>query len=171
MPTDSLSGVVSTTTSITRTQSDTVGSQTAGISTVGTYSIGGASGPNETQLWVSNRSLSAGASETLNLLSLADSLLGATGNQVFRQVTCVRVSNQSTTTGLRVVVGPSGTNGWGRVAGDVGPGGEVLGVQKVHPWGVTAAECGVTIRATGPTGPVLFSIVVCGTNATGPTGY
>jgi hypothetical protein len=168
---DSLSGVVSTTTSITRTTTDAVGSSARGVSTTAAYQLNNASGPLADQVWVSNRSLAVGASETLDLLSLADTIQGATGTQVMRQVRLVRIANSETVTGPRIVVGPSGTNGWGRVAGEVGPGGELLAVQQVHAWGVTATERGVTIRATGPTGSVGYSIVVVGTSATGPAGY
>ena len=167
---DSLSGVVSTTTSVTRTTDDTVGAATRSVVASASYQLNNASGPLADQLWVSNRSLAVGASETLDLLSLADTIQGATGVQTMRQVRLVRITNNETATGPRIVVGPSGTNGWGRVAGEVGPGGELLAVQQTHAWGVTTAERAVTIRATGPTG-VSYSIVVVGTSATGPAGY
>lgn len=169
--TGSLSGVVSTTTAITQTQSDTVGSSTRGVTVGANYAINSASGPIADQVWVSNRSLAVGASETLDLLSLTDTIQGATGVQTMRQVRLVRVTNNETITGPRIVVGPSGTNGWGRVAGEVGPGGELLAVQQTHAWGVTAGERAVTITATGPTGSVAYSIVVAGTATTGPAGY
>ena len=168
---DSLSGVVSTTTSVTRTTDDTVGAAARFVVASASYQLNNASGPLADQLWVSNRSLAVGASETLDLLSLADTIQGATGVQTMRQVRLVRVTNNATVTGPRIVVGPSGTNGWGRVAGEVGPGGELLAVQQTHAWGVTSGECAVTIRATGPTGSVGYSIVVVGTSATGPAGY
>ena len=168
---DSLSGVVSTTTSVTRTTDDTVGAATRSVVASASYQLNNASGPLADQLWVSNRSLAVGASETLDLLSLADTIQGATGVQTMRQVRLVRVTNNATVTGPRIVVGPSGTNGWGRVAGEVGPGGELLAFQQTHAWGVTSGECAVTIRATGPTGSVGYSIVVVGTATTGPAGY
>ena len=168
---DSLSGVVSTTTSVTRTTDDTVGAATRSVVASASYQLNNASGPLADQLWVSNRSLAVGATETLDLLSLADTIQGATGVQTMRQVRLVRITNNETTTGPRIVVGPSGTNGWGRVAGEVGPGGELLAVQQTHAWGVTTAERAVTIRATGPTGSVGYSIVVVGTATTGPAGY
>lgn len=168
---DSLSGVVSTTTSVTRTTDDTVGAATRSVVASASYQLNNASGPLADQLWVSNRSLAVGASETLDLLSLTDTIQGATGVQTMRQVRLVRVTNNETITGPRIVVGPSGTNGWGRVAGEVGPGGELLAVQQTHAWGVTTAERAVTIRATGPTGSVSYSIVVAGTATTGPAGY
>jgi hypothetical protein len=168
---DSLDGIVSTTTSLTQTQTGTVGCSTRAVSVSSVYPLNNVSGPLSDQLWVSNRSLAVGSSETLDLLSLADTIQGATGIQTMRQVRLVRISNTATVTGPRIVVGPSGTNGWGRVAGEVGPGGELLGVQQTHAWGVTSTECAVTIRATGPTGSVAYSIVIAGTNATGPSGY
>ena len=168
---DSLDGIVSTTTSLTQTQTGTVGSSTRAVSASAVYPINSVSGPLSDQLWVSNRSLAVGASETLDLLSLTDTIQGATGIQTMRQVRLVRVVNNETITGPRIVVGPSGTNGWGRVAGEVGPGGELLAVQQTHAWGVTSTERGVTIRATGPTGTVGYSIVVVGTATTGPAGY
>jgi hypothetical protein len=168
---DSLDGIVSTTTSLTQTQTGTVGSSTRAVSANAVYPINSVSGPLSDQLWVSNRSLAVGASETLDLLSLTDTIQGATGIQTMRQVRLVRIANNETITGPRIVVGPSGTNGWGRVAGEVGPGGELLGVQQTHAWGVTSTERAVTIRATGPTGTVAYSIVIAGTNATGPSGY
>lgn len=171
--TGSLSGVIATTTSITQTQTDTVGASNRGVTVGANYSLNSVSGPVADQVWVSTRSLNAGSSETLDLLSLSDTIQGATGIQTMRQVRLVRVTCNETTTGPRIVVGPSGTNGWGRVAGEVGPGGELLAVQQTHAWGVTATERGVTIRATGPTGGVAvsYSIVVAGTSITGPTGY
>lgn len=169
--TGSLTAVISTTTAITQTQSDTVGSSTRGVSVGSNYSLNSVSGPIADQVWVSNRSLSGGASETLDLLSLADTIQGATGVQTMRQVRLVRVTCNETATGPRIVVGPSGTNGWGRVAGEVGPGGELLAVQQTHAWGVTSTERAITVTATGTTGPVSYSIVVAGTAATGPTGY
>ena len=169
--TGSLSGVIATTTSITQVQSDTVGSSTRGLTVASSHTLNSASGPVADQVWVSTRSVTGGQEETLDLLSLADTIQGATGVQVMRQVRVVRVTCNETATGPRIVVGPSGTNGWGRVAGEVGPGGELLAVQQTHAWGVTPAERGVTIRATGTTGPVAYSIVIAGTAATGPTGY
>lgn len=168
---DTLSGVVATTTSITRTTDGTVGVATRGLVSSASYQLNNASGPLADQVWVSNRSLAVGATETLDLLSLTDTIQGATGIQTMRQVRLVRVVNNETITGPRIVVGPSGTNGWGRVAGEVGPGGELLAVQQTHAWGVTTTERAVTIRATGPTGTVGYSIVVVGTANTGPTGY
>jgi len=174
MPTTgSLSGVIATTTSITQTQSDTVGASNRGVTVGANYKLDSVSGPVADQVWVSTRTLNAGSSETLDLLALSDTIQGATGIQTMRQVRLVRVTCNETTTGPRIVVGPSGTNGWGRVAGEVGPGGELLAVQQTHAWGVTSTERGVTIRATGPTGGVAvsYSIVVAGTSITGPTGY
>jgi len=168
---DSLDGIVSTTTSLTQTQTDTVGSSARAVSVGKSYPLNSVSGPLSDQLWVSNRSLAVGSTETLDLLALADTIQGATGVQTMRQVRLVRVTNNETTTGPRIVVGPSGTNGWGRVAGEVGPGGELLAVQQTHAWGVTSTERGVTIRATGPTGSVSYSIVIAGTATTGPSGY
>jgi hypothetical protein len=169
--TGSLSGVVSTTTSVSQVQSDTVGASTRGVTVGANYQLNSTSGPLADQVWVSTRSLAVGSSETLDLLSLTDTIQGATGVQTMRQVRLVRVVNNETTTGPRIVVGPSGTNGWGRVAGEVGPGGELLAIQQTHAWGVTTGERAVTFRATGPTGSVSYSIVVAGTAATGPTGY
>ncbi len=169
--TGSLSGVVSTTTSVSQVQSDTVGSSTRGVTVGANYQLNSVSGPIADQVWVSNRLLAVGASETLDLLSLTDTIQGATGVQTLRQVRLVRVTNTETITGPRIVVGPSGANGWGRVAGEVGPGGELLAVQQTHAWGVTAGERAVTITATGPTGSVSYSIVVAGTATTGPAGY
>ena len=171
--TGSLTGVVSTTTSVTQVTSDTVGSSSRGVSVGSSYRLDSVSGPVADQVWVSNRSLNAGSSETLDLLALADTIQGATGVQTMRQVRLVRVTCNETATGPRIVVGPSGTNGWGRVAGEVGPGGELLAVQQTHAWGVSSTERGLTIRATGPTGGVAvsYSIVVAGTATTGPAGY
>lgn len=169
--TGSLTGVVSTTTAITQTQSDTVGASTRGVTIGASYALNSVSGPIADQIWVSNRSVTGGQSETLDLLSLSDTIQGATGVQTMRQVRLVRVTCNETATGPRIVVGPSGTNGWGRVAGEVGPGGELLAIQQQHAWGVTTTERAITVRATGTTGPVSYSIVVAGTATTGPTGY
>ena len=70
--TGSLTAVISTTTAVTQTQSDTVGSSTRGVTVGANYTLNSVSGPVADQVWVSNRSLAVGASETLDLLSLTD---------------------------------------------------------------------------------------------------
>jgi len=122
--------------------------------------------------------------KTSNAANFNATIFGTSGARLAQPSGATRqaleVVNLGTSNALRVrsgaqhnaiVVGPSGTNGWGRVAGEVGPGGELLAVQQTHAWGVTSTERAVTIRATGPTGSVAYSIVIAGTNATGPSGY
>jgi hypothetical protein len=96
---DSLDGIVSTTTSLTQTQTGTVGSSFRAVSVSSAMPLNSVSGPIADQLWVSNRSLAVGASETLDLLSLADTIQGATGIQTMRQVRLVRIANSETVTG------------------------------------------------------------------------
>ena len=71
---DTLSGVVSTTTSITRTVTDTVGTSERGVTVGANYTIDSVSGPLADQVWVSNRSVTGGQSETLDLLALTDTI-------------------------------------------------------------------------------------------------
>lgn len=168
---DSLLGTVKTQIDVTRTDAKTLGTNTATVSKSGSYSLDSVSGPVADQVWFSSGSITGGSSITLDLLNLTGPTFGGTQSQTMRQVRVFRAANNETTTGPRIVVGPGASNGWGRVAGEVGPGGELLAVQQTHAWGVSSTESTVKVSATGTTGTVSYSLLVCGTSVTGPAGY
>jgi len=168
---DTLTGTIRTQIDVSRTDAQTLGTNTATVSKAGSYSLNSVSGPVADQVYFLSGSVTGGSSVTLDLLNLTGPTFGGTQTQTMRQVRLFRLQNNETVTGPRIVVGPGASNGWGRVAGDVGPGGELLAVQQTHAWGVSSTESTVKLTATGTTGTVGYSLFVAGTSITGPAGY
>ena len=173
--TDVFAATLKTFAVVTRTETQ-FATITESIQASNTYTFvdGGANAAGADFVWSDTRSLTGGTTETIDLLAVADQALGATGIKTFRTVRAVQVRNLATITGPRIVVGPAAADGWGRVRGDVGPGGELLGVQSVNHWPVWSNERNVLVHATGATGAtgaISYSIVVIGSSVTGATGY
>jgi len=160
----------------TRTETQGVAEVVEEISAANTYTLvdGGANAAGADFVWSDLRSLTGGTTETIDLLAVSDQVLGATGTKTFRSVRAIQVRNTMTITGPRIVVGPGPTDGWGRVRGDVGPGGELLAVQQANHWPVWSNERNLLLHATGATGAtgaITFAITIVGSSVTGATGY
>lgn len=168
---DTFSGSIKTQVDVSRSDVQTLGTNTSSVSKSGAYSLDNVAGPLADQIWFSSGSVTGGSSVTLDLLNLTGPTFGVTQTQTMRQVRLFRLQNNESVTGPRIIVGPGATNGWGRVAGDVGPGGELLAVQQAHAWPASSTESTVKLTATGTTGMVSYSLMVCGTAITGPAGY
>jgi hypothetical protein len=168
---DTFSGSIKTQVDVSRSDVQTLGTNVSSVSKSGSYSLDNVLGPLSDQIWFSSGSVTGGASITLDLLNLTGPTFGVTQTQTMRQVRLFRLQNNETVTGPRIIVGPGTSNGWGRVAGDVGPGGELLAVQQAHAWPASSTESTVKLTATGTTGMVSYSLMVCGTAITGPAGY
>ena len=160
----------------TRTETQGVAGVVETIQQANTYTLvdGGANAAGADFVWSDLRSLTGGTTETIDLLSVSDQVLGATGTKTFRTIRAVQVRNTMSVTGPRIVVGPAASNGWGRVRGDVGPGGELLAVQQSNHWPVWSDERNLLVHATGATGatgPITYAITIVGSSVTGATGY
>jgi hypothetical protein len=168
---DTFSGSIKTQVDVSRSDVQTLGTNVSSVSKSGSYSLDNVLGPLSDQIWFSSGSVTGGSSVTLDLLNLTGPTFGVTQTQTMRQVRFFRLQNNETVTGPRIIVGPGTSNGWGRVAGDVGPGGELLAVQQTHAWPASSTESTFKLTATGTTGMVSYSLMVCGTAITGPAGY
>lgn len=169
-------GTIRTFLSLTRTVTEDERVETRSVAPTQTYNFvdGGANARGADLIWSDTRSLTGGTTETLDLLSLPDTALGSTATGIMRSVRAVRVANNATITGPRIVVGPAPSNGWNRVAGDVGPGGELLAVQSINHWPVGDTTRNLLIHATGATGAtgaISYTITIVGSSVTGATGY
>ena len=176
MPDDTLSGVIRTFMSVTRTVTNTDWTDTRTISPAKSYVFvdGGANVLGADQVWSSTRSLTGGTTQTIDLLDLKDYPLDAEATTTFRSIRAVRVANNMTITGPRIVVGPGASQGWTRVQGDVGPSGELLAVNNLNHWPVGDNTKNLQFHATGATGAtglISFTITIVGSTVTGATGY
>ncbi len=174
--TDTFAGTIRTFLSLTRTrvEDERTEVQTVNPTTTHTLVDGGANVAGADLVWSDTRSLTGGTTETLDLLALPETNFGVAATGVMRSVRAVRVINNMAITGPRIVVGPGPTNGWNRVAGDVGPGGELLAVQERNHWPVGDGSRNLLIHATGPTGAtgaISYTITIVGSGVTGATGY
>ncbi len=174
--TDVFAGTIRTFVNLTRTRTEDERVEVQTVAPTLTHSLvdGGANVAGADLIWSDTRSLTGGTTETLDLLSLPDSAFGVASTGIMRSVRAVRVVNNMTITGPRIVVGPAPTDGWNRVAGDVGPGGELLAVQERNHWPVGDGSRNLLIHATGPTGAtglIEYTITIVGSGVTGATGY
>jgi hypothetical protein len=169
-------GTIRTFLSLVRTVTEDERVETRTVAPGATYNFvaGGQNRLGADVVWSDTRSITGGTTETLDLLSLPDTSLTSPSTGIMRSVRMVRVANNMTITGPRVVVGPAPSNGWNRVAGDVGPGGELLAVQSVNHWPVGDTTRNLLIHATGATGAtglISYTITIVGSEVTGATGY
>lgn len=176
MPDDAFSGVIRTFLSLSRTVTNADGADTRTVSPNASYVFvdGGANVLGADLVWSSTRSLTGGTTETIDLLDLKDYPFDTETPVTFRSIRAVRVANNMTITGPRIVVGPGATNGWTRVQGDVGPGGELLAVNNINHWPVGAQTKDIRFHATGATGAtgsISFTVTIVGSLVTGATGY
>jgi len=173
---DELAGTIKSFVLVTRTETQGIASVVETISRANTYSFvdGGANANGADIVWSDTRSLTGGTTETIDLQAVSDQVLGASETKLFRSIRAVQIRNNATITGPRIVVGPGTSNGWGRVRGDIGPGGELLAIQQTNHWPVWSNEKTLLVHATGATGAtglISYSIVVIGSAVTGATGY
>jgi len=173
---DSFAGTIRTFLSLTRTVTEDERTETRSVSPTATYNFvdGGENVLGADLIWSRTTSITGGTTETLDLLSLPDTALGSTATGIMRSVRAVRLANNATITGPRIVLGPGASNGWTRVQGDVGPGGELLAIQNVNHWPVGSANRNILLHATGVTGAtglISYTLTIVGSSVTGATGY
>lgn len=161
--TDVFSGSLKTILQWTRTDTQEVGSvvDKATISTL--YRIGEGSGTQQADLVFSDtRTIPANQLESLDLLNLSSTELGVAVPYVFRQLRLVRVVNNETTAGRKLLVGV-GAGGTNVYAQAVGPGSEFVTINHRDPWVVTSGNS--VVRLANPNGQSLsYTITLIGTS-------
>lgn len=109
-----------------------------------------------------SRTIPANTVETLDLLNLTSSDLGVSVPYVFRQLRVVRVVNNETAVGRKLLVGV-GAGGVSSYAHSIGPGSELVSINAKDSWPVTSANA--TLRMANASGSSLsYSIYLIGTS-------
>jgi hypothetical protein len=134
----------------------------------GTYTITDGDGPGEADLvFADQRTIPANSIETFDLLNLEQQALGVTVPFVFRQLRVIRLVNESTTPGRRLLVGVDPGRPTAVYAAEVGPGSEWCAVNQADAWVVTEANS--TIRISNPNAAaVTYSLFLIGTSTAAP---
>lgn len=161
--TDVFSGSLKTVLLWTRTDTQEVGTVANRGSVSATYRIGEGSGSQQADLVFNDtRSIPANQVESIDLLSLTNSELGVSVPYTFRQVRLVRVVNNETATGKKLLFGV-GSGGTTSYAHNVGPGSEFVTINHKDPWIVTSGNS--VIRIANPNGSAIsYTMTIFGTS-------
>lgn len=161
--TDVFSGSLKTVILWTRTDTQEVGAVVNKAAVSATYRITEGSGSQQADLVFNDtRAIPANQIETFDLLNLTHSELGISVPYVFRQVRLVRVVNNETATGKKILIGV-GAGGVGTYAHNIGPGSEFVTINHKDPWIVTAGNS--LLRFANPNGSSLsYTITIIGTS-------
>lgn len=162
--TDTLTGWVRTIFSVSRVGGQDVGSISAAQTYTRAYDIADGSGAGQADLVFSDtRTIPANSVDVLDLLNLEQQTFGVAVPFVFRQVRMLRVLNNETTSGRRLLVGSAPGNPTGVYAADVGPGSEWHAINQTNAWPVTSANS--TLQMTNPNAAAIsYSIFILGTS-------
>jgi hypothetical protein len=155
----------------TRTDTQEVGSIANRKTQSATYAISDGDGPGEADLvFADQRTIPANAIEEFDLLNLSQQTLGVTVPFVFRQLRVIRLVNESTTAGRRLLVGVDPGRPTVVYAAEVGPGSEWIAVNQTDAWEVVAENS--VIRIANPNAAsVTYSLFLIGTStAAGGSG-
>lgn len=169
--TDSLTGLLRTTLSWARVDTQEVGAITNRKTQSATYTIADGDGPGEADLvFADERTIPANSVETFDLLNLTQQALGVTVPFTFRQLRIIKVFNMATQAGRRLLVGCDPGSPTSVYAAEVGPGSEWIAVNQTDAWLVTEANSTINI-ANPNSASVTYQIYLIGTStAAGGSG-
>jgi hypothetical protein len=168
--TDTLVGRVQTSLTWTRTDTQEVGSVTNRKTQAGTYNITDGDGPGQADLvFADQRTIGANQVEEFDLLNLSQQALDVSVPFVFRQLRVIRIVNESTTAGRRLLVGVDPGRPTAVYAAEVGPGSEWIAVNQTDAWEVTSDNS--VIRIANPNAAsVTYSLYLIGTSVAAAGG-
>lgn len=168
--TDVLTGRVTTSLQWARVDTQEVGTITNRKTHGGSYTITDGSGPGQADLvFADQRTIAANQVESFDLLNLTQQALDVSVPFVFRQLRVIRVVNESTTAGRRLLVGVDPGRPTAVYAAEVGPGSEWIAVNQTDAWEVTADNS--VIRIANPNGAsVTYSLYLIGTSVAAAGG-
>jgi hypothetical protein len=159
---DVFSGAVSTRLQWSRVDTQENGSVTNRNMVSATYTIGDGAGTGAADVvWADSRTIPAESFDELNLLELAQTTLGVSVPCTIAQLRAIRVANNETAAGLSIRVGADETGQ--SYAFSVGPGSEVLSVNRSDAWIVTEGNSVLRIANTNASA-CSYSIVLIGTS-------
>jgi hypothetical protein len=159
---DIFSGSLTTRLAWSRVDSQEIGSVTDKNTVAGTYSIGdGSTAGNADVVWSDTRTIPAASIDAIDLLSLTTATLGVSVPQTIRQLRIVRVVNNESATGKKILVGCDASAA--NYAFAVGPGSEICAINNTDSWAVTNANNVLRIGNTG-TASVSYTIFLIGTS-------
>lgn len=162
--TDTLTGWVRTIFQISRVNGQDVGSVSASQNYAKSYEIGdGATAGNADLVFSDTRTIPANTSEVLDLLDLTQQTFGVAVPFVFNQVRMIRVLNNETVAGRRVLIGSAPGNPTGVYAASVGPASEWHAINYSDSWVVTSGNRNLQI--TNPNAvQISYTIFILGTS-------
>jgi hypothetical protein len=168
--TDVLTGRVTTSLQWTRTDTQEVGTITNRKTQNGAYALTDGDGPGQADLvFADQRTIAANTIEEFDLLNLSQQALDVAVPFVFRQLRVIRIVNESTTAGLRLLVGVDPGRPTAVYAAEVGPGSEWIAVNQTDAWEVTADNS--VVRIANPNGAtVTYSLYLIGTSVAAAGG-
>lgn len=167
---DTLTGTVRTVLLFNRTDTQELGTIANVANKITNYALADGSGSGQADLvYAETRNIPGNTMETFDLLDLDQSTLGVDVGFTFRQLRVIRVVNESTTPGQRLLIGVDPGKPTTVYAAEVGPGSEWHAVNYLDAWQVDEDNANVSISNPNPTG-INYSLYLFGTSVTGPTG-
>lgn len=162
--TDALAGSLQVRLQWSRTDTQEVGTVVNESTKLATYTLTDGDGPGEADLiFTDTRSIPASTVEVIDLLTLTQQAFDVDVPYTFRQVRTVRVVNNETTAGRRVLFGVDPGRPQTTYAVEIGPGSEFVSVNHVDSWEVDAANSEIHI-ANPNDSAVSYSIYLLGTS-------
>jgi len=147
--TDIVTGQWSSSLAFVRTDTQQIGTVRNSASSSGTYTFSDGSGTGQADLaFGDTRTIAANTVEEIDLLNLDRSHLGVTVPMVFRQLVAVRIKNNETAAGKKLLVGVDPGSPTTSYAFEVGPGMEVASANTTDGWVVTNTNS--TLRLANP---------------------
>lgn len=161
---DTLTGWLKTIFTVNRVEGQDVGSVTASKTYARAYDIADGAGPGQADLVFSDtRTIPANSVDALDLLSLTQQTFGVSVPYTFRQLRCVRVVNNETAAGRRILIGCDPGRPTVVYAAEVGPGSEWHSINQTDSWHVT--ETNSVMRIANPNSySVSYTIFLLGTS-------
>jgi len=128
------------------------------------YGVTDGDGPGEADLvFTDTRTIPANTVEVIDLLTLTQQTFNVDVPYTFRQVRIVRIVNNETVAGRRVLVGADPGRPQSTYAIEVGPGSEFSAVNHVDAWIVTSENSELQI-ANPSSVAVSYSLYILGTS-------
>lgn len=168
--TDVLTGRVTTSMQWARVDTQEVGTITNRKTQNGSYTLTDGNGPGQADLvFADQRTIGANQVESFDLLNLSQQALDVSVPFVFRQLRVIRIVNESTQAGRRLLVGVDPGRPTVVYAAEVGPGSEWIAVNQTDAWKVTADNS--VIRIANPNNAsVTYSLYLIGTSVAAAGG-
>lgn len=169
--TDTLTATIRSSVTWNRTETQEIGTIAQRGNRLATYALADGADAGEADLvFTDMRTIPAGNAEELDLLNLTQQTLEVSVPYQFRQVRYLRIVNNETASGRRLLVGSDPAKPTVVYAAEVGPASEFAAVNQTDSWRVT--EVNSKFRVANPTSSsISYSLYVIGTSvAAGGSG-